>query len=249
MARKSIRILCFGDSLTSGYFSWGLGSHPYSLKLEDKLTGAFPDVDFEIVTDGLPGDVATFERFYNRAKAQFQGDKKFDWTIVLGGTNDLAYNISPPKIYESLQKVWNLAILKKGKVLALTVPECHAKAERLTRRRDELNLSIMTHQQPNYYFFDLESHIPFHSLSEADREKYWDDGLHLAEDGYDWMGEHIANGLIRILRREGTLEPATSSHQRQSSKGSQGEALYSEEAGNPRNLSEGYIVVRKRDLD
>jgi lysophospholipase L1-like esterase len=70
MARKTLRILCFGDSLTSGYFSWGLGSHPYSLKLEDKLTGAFPNVDVDIVTDGLPGDVATFERFYNRAKVQ-----------------------------------------------------------------------------------------------------------------------------------------------------------------------------------
>lgn len=66
--KMSIRILCFGDSLTSGWFCQGLDSHPYSLKLEDRLTGAFPDVDFQVVTDGCPGDVASFERFQNRIK-------------------------------------------------------------------------------------------------------------------------------------------------------------------------------------
>jgi hypothetical protein len=69
MGRKTLRILCFGDSLTSGYFAWGMGSHPYALKLEDRLTGAFPDVDFEVVADGQPGDIASFERFRKRMEA------------------------------------------------------------------------------------------------------------------------------------------------------------------------------------
>lgn len=72
MPPKSLSVLCFGDSLTSGYFSWGLGEHPYALKLEDKLTGAFPDVAVMVVADGLPGDVASFERFSNRAKEKSQ---------------------------------------------------------------------------------------------------------------------------------------------------------------------------------
>lgn len=68
MARKPLRILCFGDSLTSGYFCFGMDSHPYSLKLEDKLTGALPGVDVETVTNGVPGDVATFKRFTDRMR-------------------------------------------------------------------------------------------------------------------------------------------------------------------------------------
>ncbi|KAF7546634.1 hypothetical protein G7Z17_g8299 [Cylindrodendrum hubeiense] len=248
MALKPLRILCFGDSLTSGYFCFGMDSHPYSLKLEDKLTGALPEFDVQIVTNGVPGDVATFKRFTDRMREEC--DKRyFDWAIVLAGTNDLAYGISTASIYESLQETWNIPLSKAGKVLALTVPECEARGEKLTRRRDELNNSIMNHQQPNFHSFDLKSHIPYHSLSEADREKYWDDGLHLRDDGYDWMGDHIANALIRIIREEGEPGPASATTRRRLSKQARYEAALAEETGNPRNISEGYVVVRKKDLD
>lgn len=57
--------------------------------------------------------------------------------------------MSPAKIYASLQKIWSIPLSKGSKVLALTVPECRAKPEAIVRKRDELNLSIMTHQAPN----------------------------------------------------------------------------------------------------
>lgn len=63
------------------------------------------------------------------------------------------------------------------------------------------------------------------------------------------MGEHVADALTKILRREGTLEPAGVVSRRPPPKSSRGGDVYDEEAGNPRNLSEGYVVVRKRDLE
>jgi lysophospholipase L1-like esterase len=69
MPRKKLSILCFGDSLTSGYFCHGLESHSYAHKLEDRLTGTFPEVDFDIVVNGYPGDIASSERFSSRLKA------------------------------------------------------------------------------------------------------------------------------------------------------------------------------------
>ncbi|CAM1506812.1 Fc.00g064530.m01.CDS01 [Cosmosporella sp. VM-42] len=249
MARKSLRILCFGDSLTSGYCNWGMHSHPYSIKLQERLQQAFPHVDIDIVTNGAPGDVASFERFEKRIKNEYEKNFFFDWAIILGGTNDLGYGISAAKIYQALQTVWSISISKGSKVLALTVPECESKSERLVQRRDELNLNILTHQEPNYYFFDLESKIPFHALSQADREKYWDDGLHLRDDGYDWMGDHIADGLIRIIRREGDYEPPDLTTKKPSTKRRDDGLSFDEEDGNPKNISEGYVVVRKRDLD
>ncbi|KAM0564210.1 hypothetical protein ACHAPJ_000420 [Fusarium lateritium] len=186
MTRKTLRILCFGDSLTSGYFSHGMDSHPYALKLEDRLTGTFPEVDFEIVVDGVPGDVASFNRFYDRLDAAWK-KQSYDWTIVLGGTN---------------------------------------------------------------YSFDLHSKIPYHSLSDEDRYRYWDDGLHLRDEGYNWMGNHIADALIDILWREGTFEQPTSSKTADPSDVIvEDEFTFDEEDGNPRNLNEGYVVVRKKDLD
>ena len=68
MTRKKLSILCFGDSLTSGYYCYGMGSHPYATKLEDRLSGTFPEVDFDIAVNGVPGDVASFEAWYIRFK-------------------------------------------------------------------------------------------------------------------------------------------------------------------------------------
>ena len=50
--------------------------------------------------------------------------------------------------------------------------------------------------------FDLKSKIPYHSLTEEQRETYWDDGLHLTAEGYDWMGDHIADALIPLVKQD-----------------------------------------------
>jgi len=55
--QPKLRILCFGDSLTSGYSLYGTIYHPYNERLEEKLQEAFPDVRIEITTDGRPGDI------------------------------------------------------------------------------------------------------------------------------------------------------------------------------------------------
>ncbi|KAM0365641.1 hypothetical protein ACHAPK_009507 [Fusarium culmorum] len=96
------------------------------------------------------------------------------------------------------------------------------------------------------YAFDLKSKIPFHSLSQQDRHRYWDDHVHLGKEGYDWMGNHIADALIDILWHEGTFEqPSETSDEVDVEE----EFVYDEEDGNPHNINEGYIVVRKKDLD
>ncbi|KAF5536156.1 esterase [Fusarium napiforme] len=90
--------------------------------------------------------------------------------------------------------------------------------------------------------------IPYHSLSERDRERYWDDGLHLRDEGYDWMGNHIADALIDILWSEGTFEEPINSRASEVL-ALEDEVQFDEEDGNPRNINEGYVVVRKKDLD
>jgi hypothetical protein len=98
----------------------------------------------------------------------------------------------------------------------------------------------------NSYAFDLNSKIPYHSLSGQDRYRYWDDVVHLGEEGYDWMGNHIADAMIYILWNEGTFEqPSGPSDVIEVEE----EFVFDEEDGNPRNINEGYIVVRKKDLD
>ncbi len=68
-SRPKLRILCFGDSLTAGYASWGAVHHPYNGKMEEMLSMAFPDLTIETEEDGVSG--ATVKSgFQTRMNAQ-----------------------------------------------------------------------------------------------------------------------------------------------------------------------------------
>lgn len=88
-------------------------------------------------------------------------------------------------------------------------------------------------------------------MAPQDRGKYWDpDGVHLQAAGYDLMGEKIGDALVRILRLAEAQSTDISSivsdaRQRKAIQ----DLIFEEEMGNPRLLSQGYIVVRKKDLD
>ena len=67
---KSLRVLCFGDSLTWGYSNGGQLAHPYSIKLKERLAQALPHTKLEVITNGLSGDVASFSRFATRLQTE-----------------------------------------------------------------------------------------------------------------------------------------------------------------------------------
>lgn len=78
--------------------------------------------------------------------------------------------------------------------------------------------------------------MPYHTLDAELRKTYWDDGVHLTEDGYDWMGNHIADAFLQIIAKD-------------DAHGGWFEDAYDEEQGDPRFLDKGYIVIRRKDLD
>ena len=66
MPGKTFNILCFGDSLTSGYYQFGLGANPYARTLERVLKDAIDHPGLDVTANGVPGDVASRELFHNR---------------------------------------------------------------------------------------------------------------------------------------------------------------------------------------
>lgn len=104
----------------------------------------------------------------------------------------------------------------------------------------------MEFDEEKYYAFDLHAAIPYHSLSPERKKKFWDDGVHLAADGYDWMGEHIAAALIKLMIQD---VGATDRKARRMLRYAQDELLFEEEAGDPNRIDEGYVIVRLKDLD
>ena len=101
---KSLRILCFGDSLTAGYSKFGYFHYPYAKQIREKLKEGLPSTDATVDVAGLSGDQVIVGQYLRRmkgvcAKAE---DAPYDWIIVLGGTNDLAWSERADSIYEGL---------------------------------------------------------------------------------------------------------------------------------------------------
>ncbi len=67
-----LRILCFGDSLTSGFCHHGLSEHPYSHRLTECLVEAFPNRHVFVYTNGEPGDVVSNKPWESRLAAERQ---------------------------------------------------------------------------------------------------------------------------------------------------------------------------------
>ncbi|KAJ6107851.1 SGNH hydrolase [Penicillium sp. IBT 18751x] len=200
---EKLSILCFGDSLTSGYYRYGLKYHPYAIKLTAILEAEFPTTKIHLEVDGLPGDEVTHPagEFLPRIRDQC-AKTKFDWVIILGGTNDLGVGQRVDLIYHALEDCWNVALSSGAKVLAMTVPECAAKLDSLDTKRNTLNSHILKRESEQIHVIDLHSKIPYHSATEAFQREMFDDGLHLTAMGYDLMGTVVGESLVNLIKEE-----------------------------------------------
>ncbi|KUI54970.1 hypothetical protein VP1G_02358 [Cytospora mali] len=198
MAPKKLRILFLGASLVAGYSSLGEVYHPFSQNVVKTLSMAMPDIEIESVVDGLPGDLVTRGRFLERMQKHFgEGSQPFDWTIVLGATNDIGFRIETDAIFESFKKIWDIPLSHGSKVLALTVPRATVDDSNqvLVEDRNAINKKIMEYTKDSFHTFDLHGALPCDSA----HVKYWDDAIHFTPDGYDFIGDKVGMALRGII--------------------------------------------------
>lgn len=102
------------------------------------------------------------------------------------------------------------------------------------------------------HVFDLNAAIPYASMRDEERSKYWDDLVHLTPAGYDLMGERIAAALVELIMPPGRLQPVskgTAPPRKRRKVFRDDDKVFEEEDGDDTNLEHGYYVVRRKDLE
>lgn len=194
---SSLRVLCFGASITAGFHRFGLAHHPYAIRLEERLKSILPSTKIEIDIDALSGDRVIGGEYPSRLKPRCTRDgerRLYDWVIVQGGGNDLGFGHPPEQIYEELRKVWKMALDSGARVMALTITETDDRSSRTRAKYEALNRMVMGHREDRFYATDICGAIPW-PVEVAEQRRIWDDGLHFKKVGYDMIGDTIADRL------------------------------------------------------
>ena len=185
-------IVCFGDSLTSGFQSPTpenpLGKEtPYGHYLQEWL-GDSVEVQVRGVCGELTGEMAfRFRRDVLQRQASH--------VILLGGTNDLGWNAQPAEIMRNLVKMYESARASQITPIPVTVPsmrvdglgggpDAEAWIEQHLSRRTQLNSLIQQYAlAKGLSWIDL-----FMATVEPETgqlaPQYSNDGLHLSTAGY-----------------------------------------------------------------
>jgi hypothetical protein len=84
-------------------------------------------------------------------------------------------------------------------------------------------------------------------MPEAERKKHWDDHIHFTPAGYDLIGNKVGIALVSILAKERGNDPQRPQKRRRLFRGD--DKKYDEETGDPTAIDQGYVVVRRVDLE
>lgn len=203
---KKILVVAFGDSLTVGYqparpSSPLPKSTPYTEPLKKVVdealekTGKLRIINVTFYNKGVTGEL-TADMLW-----RLDGDvisMKPNYTIILGGTNDLGWAVEPKDIMENLAQMYERTSSKGIEVIACTVPSIIGP-ETYVKPRLELNESIRDYCFENEILcVDLFSATADPKTRILDK-KYSSDGLHMNTAGYLKMAETIFNQAFTKL--------------------------------------------------
>jgi acyl-CoA thioesterase-1 len=198
-----IRVVALGDSLTVGFQSYELGqdlprSTPYTDFLTDQIGRDFPSdsLAIEIINKGVVGElseqmVARFDLDVIRLSPRV--------VIILGGSNDLGWGLSPEEILQNLDAMYRRSCENHITPIACTVPSVlgydagippRIILNRLLRDRcREMGIRCV-----DVFRATLDKGANRLAL------QYSSDGLHLNSEGYRRMGAAIyEEGLRPVL--------------------------------------------------
>ena len=177
------QIVCFGDSLTAGFQSPTplcpeAVETPYGTFLQGRLRDRA-----QVRVSGVCGELTS------EMAVRFDRDVldcKPAYAVILGGTNDLGWNLSPHEIMRNLLEMYERAHAGDVSVVAVTVPSVRGFDDHIPRRHE---LNAMIHEYCAGYGFSCVDLFTATAEPETHRlaARYSNDGLHLTTAGYELL--------------------------------------------------------------
>ena len=217
----SRNILCFGDSITSGFYNHGHSFHPYSQRLS-QLLNSDGRIKYHFKTSGKVREMA-HGSMARRLPQVLGNSSRFDWVIILGGTNDVAHvknfgdddsfmnqliSVWRPRIVRDIEVLHEIAHKYGARTLLLTIPETAYEAwpnfKTLWVMRRRINEDLRDYarrSKGSTVLCDLATEMPRHSLPLQTQNLLWADHLHLTPYGYDKMADIVYQCLRPYLRK------------------------------------------------
>jgi acyl-CoA thioesterase I len=203
-------IICFGDSLTAGF----------QLPTKDNPTGretpygqflqSFLGRAGQVRISGICGEL-TGEMIMRFRRDVF--DHQPGYVPILGGTNDLGWNVSPSEIMANLIKMYEQTLAMGAVPIPVTVPSIRVEdasgsqegqewvAEHLTRR-SQMNKLIQDYAGSK----DIACVDLFAATADPESGQlaaiYSNDGIHLTTAGYRLFAEQVAYILKPLLAQD-----------------------------------------------
>lgn len=213
--------LCLGDSLTAGYpgyspavdgISKGYGNEKsqyeywlnhYCVEYLEKNLGSIEDYiieDLTFVNKGVPGELT--RNLLNRIERDLLNyQPKPNYSIIIGGTNDLGWGISEEKITENIKTLHKRSRNADIISIGATIPPIRQEqsSPRYNRRKVSLNEKITNFFTNNEIPYADLYHGMANNKGNLRKECAYSDGLHFTAEGYRVMGRVLFNDVLKQL--------------------------------------------------
>ena len=194
---RTARILGIGSSSTAGIGA-SSPSRTYVARLETNLETALTGTDFDVVGHGLSGELA--QGAADRMKREVE-ETMPDLVIWQVGTNDALRHVALNDFTRCLGKT--LAWLKQQQIDVVLINPQYGQALVKDPYYEEVVAAIAT--------IAREQRVPlvnrFETMRKLQRERgrYFDlagDNLHMNDEGYRHLAEHVAAIIIKSLPKD-----------------------------------------------
>eukprot|EP00933_Yihiella_yeosuensis_P082153 TRINITY_DN95931_c0_g1_i1.p1 TRINITY_DN95931_c0_g1~~TRINITY_DN95931_c0_g1_i1.p1 ORF type:complete len:358 (+),score=65.90 TRINITY_DN95931_c0_g1_i1:79-1152(+) len=202
------RILCYGDSLTAGFFAQGFQFEPYGRTMSETLSAA--GIPCEVSICGHSGkttkEMVAGSRTHvidvcggkGKGLARILEESNFDLVMIMSGTNDMGQGLSHSSILQDLQTLHETCHARGVPTVALIPPPAPGQGQQ--REMQRLQLADRIVRLASSYTSQVLACVDPGQLVPGSAPQFWEsDGLHFSACGSKMLGKLLAGVVSEKL--------------------------------------------------